>query len=139
MILLDTNVLIYAGDQASPFHQWASNLIAEAVAEGEGICVNTVSLAEVCVGDADPASVSQRIAAWGVELVAVPPTAAADCAAAYVTYRARRKADSGKDAPATPLPDFFIGAHAQVMGWTLATGDAARFKTYFPSVQVVSP
>ena len=72
MILLDTNVLIYAGDQASPFHQWASNLIAEGVAGGEGVCANAVSLAEVCVGDVDPASVSQRVAAWGVELVAVP-------------------------------------------------------------------
>ncbi|MDA1273015.1 MAG: hypothetical protein O2960_03035 [Verrucomicrobia bacterium] len=60
----------------------------------------------VCVGDADPGSVSQRIAAWGVELVAVPPAAAAGCAAAYASYRARRKADSGKDAPAVPLPDF---------------------------------
>ena len=56
-----------------------------------------------------------------------------------MSYRARRKADSGKDAPAVPLPDFFIGAHAQVMGWTIATGDAARFKTYFPSLRVVSP
>ncbi|MBI5388505.1 MAG: PIN domain-containing protein [Verrucomicrobia bacterium] len=139
MILLDTNVLIYAGDQASPFHQWASDLIAEAVAGGEGVCANAVSLAEVCVGDTDPASVSQRIAAWGVELVAVPPTAAAGCASAYVIYRARRKADSGKDSPTMPLPDFFIGAHAQVMGWTVATGDTARFKTYFPSLQIVSP
>ncbi len=139
MILLDTNVLIYAGDQSSPFHRWASDLIAEGVAGGEGICANAVSLAEVCVGDADPASVSQRIAAWGVELVSVPPAAAAACAAAYVSYRARRKAESGKEAPAVPLPDFFIGAHAEVMGWTVATGDTARFKTYFPSLRVVSP
>ncbi len=91
------------------------------------------------MGDADPASVSQRIEAWGVDLVPVPPAAATDCAAAYVVYRTRRKADSGKDAPATPLPDFFIGAQAKVMGWTLATGDAARFKTYFPSIRILSP
>ena len=139
MILLDTNVLIYASDQASPFHKWAFDLIAEAVAGGEGVCANAVSLAEVCVGDAHPGSVSQRIEAWGVELVGVPAAAAVDCAAAYVTYRARRKADSGKDAPTLPLPDFFIGAHAQVMGWTVATGDAARFRTYFPSLPVVHP
>jgi hypothetical protein len=74
-----------------------------------------------------------------VELLALPPAAAAGCAAAYVVYRARREADSGKDAPTTPWPDFFIGAHAQVMGWTVATGDAARFKTCFPSLRVVSP
>jgi predicted nucleic acid-binding protein len=39
----------------------------------------------------------------------------------------------------TPLPDFFIGAHAQVMGWTLATADESRFTTYFPSVRLLTP
>lgn len=78
--------------------------------------------------------------AWGVAVVPVPVVGAAvDCAAAYVTYRARRKAESGKDSPALPLPDFFIGAHAKVMGWTLAPGDGARFKTYFPSIPLLSP
>jgi predicted nucleic acid-binding protein len=50
-----------------------------------------------------------------------------------------RKADSGKDAPALTLPDFFIGAHAQIMGWSLATADESRFKTYFPSVPLRTP
>ena len=139
MILLDTNVLIYASDPASPYHSWATNLIADAVASGDGVCANAISLAEICVGDAHPASVAHRVEAWGVTLMAVPADAAVECAAAYVKYRTRRKADSGKDAPAVPLPDFFIGAHAQVMGWTLATSDSARFKTYFPSLPILHP
>lgn len=139
MILLDTNVLIYAGNETSPFHAWAADLIVEAVSGGEGVCANAISLAEICVGDEHPDSVAQRVEAWGVEWVAVPAAAAPACAAAYRAYRARRKADSGRDAPPTPLPDFFIGAHAQTMGWTLATGDAARFRTYFQSLQIVCP
>lgn len=138
-MLLDTNVLIYAGDAASPFHAWANDLIADAVAGGEGVCANAVSLAEICVGDAHPESVARRIEAWGVTLVPVPAGAAVACAAAYVNYRLRRKVESGKEAPTVPLPDFFIGAHAQIMGWTLATGDTARFKTYFPSLQLLHP
>ena len=51
MILLDTNVLIYAGDPTSPFHKWAGRVIEEAVVGGEGVCANAVSLAELCVGD----------------------------------------------------------------------------------------
>ena len=37
------------------------------------------------------------------------------------------------------LPDFFIGAHAAVEGWPLLTGDASRFRTYFPTLEVLTP
>ena len=138
MILLDTNVLIYASDEQSEFCRWARNIIAEGVS-GEGAVVNAVSLAEVCVGDDKPQFVADRIRSWGVVILDVPAAASEICARAYLTYRMRRKADSGKDAPAMPLPDFFIGAHAQVMGWTLATVDESRFKTYFPKVPLRLP
>lgn len=41
--------------------------------------------------------------------------------------------------PTMPLPDFFIGAHAKIMGWDLATADQGRFHTYFPSVALKMP
>lgn len=136
MILLDTNVLIYAFDAESPFCTWARGVIAGAVAGG-GAAINAVSLAEICVGDAEPATVADRVRSWGVEILDVPAAAADVCARAYCQYRKRRSSESG--APAVPLPDFFIGAHARIMGWTLATADRGRFKTYFPSVPLRMP
>jgi len=138
MMLLDTNVLIYASDAKSSHCRWARRMIAEGVS-GAGAAVNAVSLAEVCVGDAEPQTVADRIRSWGVAVLDVPAAASDVCARAYLSYRVRRKADSGKDAPALPLPDFFIGAHAQIMGWPLATADESRFKTYFPAVPLRTP
>jgi predicted nucleic acid-binding protein len=138
MILLDTNVLIYAADPASPHHHWARDLIAASVATG-GAAVNAVSLAEFCVGEMNPESVADRIRHWGIEIVDVPAAAAVPCAAAYRQFRERRLVESGLSSPNMPLPDFFIGAHAMIMGWDLATADKARFKTCFPSITLKLP
>lgn len=138
MILLDTNVLIYAFDPDSPHSRWSRRTIADAVA-GHGAAINAVSLAELCVGDEEPETVADRIRSWGVEILDVPAAAADICAKAYCRYRRRRHSQSGKDAPAMPLPDFFIGAHAKIMSWDLATVDQGRFQTYFPSVRLVTP
>lgn len=138
MILLDTNVLIYASDTGSPYCRWARKTISDAVA-GEGAVINAVSLAELCVGDAEPSTVADRIRRWGVEALDVPAAAAEISARAYLSYRRRRKRDSGRDSPLVPLPDFFIGAHAQIMGWTLATADASRYRTYLPRVKLKTP
>jgi len=138
MILLDTNVLIYASTDGSPLLEWARYIIATGVSE-DGAAVNAVSLAEICVGDAEPGTVADRLRSWGIALLDVPVAVAEPCAKAYLEYRERRRAESGRDAPSLPLPDFFIGAHAQVMGWPLATADAGRFRTYFPSVTLKIP
>jgi predicted nucleic acid-binding protein len=138
MILLDTNVLIYASTEQSPFLEWARRTIAEGVSK-DGAAVSAVSLAEICVGDAEPETVADRIRSWGVTLLDVPVAAAEPCAKAYLEYRKRRRAEAGRDAPSLPLPDFFIGAHAQVMGWPLATADEGRFRTYFPAVTLRTP
>ena len=138
MILLDTNVLIYAFDPDSQFHQWGREVIAEAVA-GDGAAINAVSLAEICVGDTDPTTVADRIRSWGIEILDVPTAAAAVCAQAYLLYLKRRKPPVNEALPTMPLPDFFIGAHAKIMGWTVATADRGRFNTYFRSVRLHRP
>jgi predicted nucleic acid-binding protein len=138
VILLDTNVLIYAYEAKSPFRSWARETIAEAVS-GRGAAINAVCLAELCVGDQEPETVADRVRSWGIEILGVPAAAAPICARAYLAYRQRRKAESGKGAPRVPLPDFFIGAHAEIMEWPVATADPQRFKTYFPSVELRLP
>lgn len=134
MILLDTNVVIYAGSENGEYREWALDVITSAVSTG-GAGLNAVSLSELCVGASEPASIAPTLARWGITLLDVPVVASEEAARAYREYRIR----SGKDTMLMPLPDFFIGAHAQVMGWELATADKGRFRTYFPELRLWMP
>jgi predicted nucleic acid-binding protein len=138
VILLDTNVLIDAREPASPYRRWAEELIADGLAT-HGIGLNAIVLAELCVGQSNPEAVHADLRARGLVVVDVPVAAAALCARAYTRYLLARRKSGGGIAPSVPLPDFFIGAHAELMGWKLATRDPERYRVYFPAVELIEP
>ena len=138
MTLVDSNVVIYAADPTSTFCHWAKETISNAVGNN-GAIVNPIVVAEVLVGATHPSLVFQHLYDWGVDLVDLPAAAAEHCAGAYRRYRNARLAETGQQIGKIPLPDFFIGAHAEFMGWQLATADRGRFNTYFPSVTLITP
>ena len=139
MILLDSNVVIDAQNEGSPFFEPARRLILEAVAT-TGAAVNAVIVAELCAGKTDVADlVLIELNAAGVQLFDLPMGAAPICGRAYRRYRLSRRKSAGGAAPVAPLPDFFIGAHAELMGWDLATRDSEHFRMYFPSVKLIEP
>jgi predicted nucleic acid-binding protein len=55
---------------------------------------------------------------------------------ASVAFRAYRETGGTKTGA---LPDFYIGAQAEVQGLTLVTRDAARYRAYFPVVELIVP
>jgi len=134
MLLLDTNVLIYACTRQSSWYEWARQVIAESVAS-KGAAINAIALAEFCVGASQPEIVAHAFRSWGLQLMDVPAAIGPRAAEAYQRYRT----STDKPTPAVPLPDFFIGAHADVFNWPLATADKGRFKTYFPNLELVMP
>ncbi|MFN3410217.1 MAG: type II toxin-antitoxin system VapC family toxin [Limisphaerales bacterium] len=141
MRLFDTNVIVYACDPDSPFHAWAVEAIADAAGEGgPGACINAATLAELCAQPGvNETLVAGEIMAFGIAIVEIPASCADVCGAAYRQYVARRKAESGKDSPKMPLPDFFIGAHAQTAQMDLVTNDVERIRAYFPRVRCITP
>jgi predicted nucleic acid-binding protein len=138
MILIDTNVLIVAREQRSPYRRWAEEVIADGLS-ADGVALNAIILAELCVGQKHPEAVEADLRARGLAIVDVPVAAAARCARAYSRYLLARKKSGGGKASTVPLPDFFIGAHAELMGWRLATRDVERYRIYFPAVQLIEP
>jgi len=138
MTLLDTNVLIYGFDRSSPLHPWAWGIIRGAVV-GDGAAVNPVILAEYLTGEETPDTAVPRLAAFGIAILDLPAMAAPRCAAAYASYLENRRREAAPPVPKTPLPDFFIGAHASILNLPLATADLDRYQTYFPEVPLITP
>jgi predicted nucleic acid-binding protein len=138
VILLDSNVIIDARDRRSPFRDWAEEVIAEGLST-EGIALNAIVLAELCVGQNDPKAVEIELRRQGLTIVDVPASASSICGRAYTSYRSARRKSGGSLAPMIPLPDFFIGAHAELMGWKLATRDTERYRLYFGKVDLITP
>jgi predicted nucleic acid-binding protein len=138
VILFDTSVIIDARDSASPFHQWAKEQIAGAVAT-EGAAANTVTVAEVCVRAKDRDTVPALLEGFGMTLVSLPVSAAVPAARAFGVYLDRLRKEGKTPATKMPLPDFLIGAHAQVEGMKLVTRDPDRIRSYFPKVDLVVP
>lgn len=129
MTLLDTNVLIYGFDPSSPYYAWAQGIIRSSVL-GDGAAINPVILAEYLTGEETPDTVIPRLTAFGI---------APRCAEAYAGYLEYRCQQPAPLAPKSPLPDFFIGAHASILSLPLATADLGRYQTYFPEAQLMIP
>jgi hypothetical protein len=68
-----------------------------------------------------------------IEREALPFEAAFLAGKCFLAYRRRG------GAKLSPLPDFFIGAHAAVAGYRLLTRDARRYRTYFPALALIAP
>jgi predicted nucleic acid-binding protein len=138
MILFDTSVILDALYEDSEHFDWAISVIGEATST-VGAAVNAVTVAELCAGDREPDAVESDLRNWGIKILDVPVAAASVCGRAHRRYALARRASGGGIAPKIPLPDFFIGAHAEIMRWKLATRDAERIARYFPKVSLLTP
>lgn len=132
MTLLDANVLldIFTADPL-----WAvrsEDLLLTAIEKGP-VGINPIIYAEISYGFSSEVLLDRALAELGVERWPLPYEAAFPAANAYQRYRKQ------KGTRRSPLPDFYIGAHAMVRGCALVTRDVARYKTYFPTVELMYP
>ena len=129
--LVDTNVLLDVLTDDPAWKDWSSEHLAEASDRGL-LAINPIIYAELAVGFTSMEDLDGLLGD-DFERLALPWEAgflAGQCFKRYRRLGGNRR---------SPLPDFYIGAHAMVGGLTLLTRDAARYRTYFPKLLLVSP
>lgn len=134
VILVDSNVLIdvFSGD--AEWSDWSLDQIEMGDALG-GVFANQIAIAEVSQRFPSLAAFRDELEPLGIELASFGEDAAFEAGSAFLRYRQNR----GKDAPRLPLPDFFIGAHALAGGYSVLTRDARFYRSYFPTVPLITP
>jgi predicted nucleic acid-binding protein len=114
------------------WYTWSSTALAQCANEGH-LYINPIIYAEVSIGVTTIEEMEGVLPAESFPRLPIPLEAAFLAGKVYLRYRRR------KGTKITPLPDFFIGAHAAVAGLQLLTRDSRRYRTYFPSVRVIAP
>jgi predicted nucleic acid-binding protein len=132
MLLIDTNVLV---DVLQDDPEWADWSIGQLRAQAmlHELVVNPVIYAELSLSFSTIEALDAVVTRMELTLQEIPQPALFLAAKAFAQYLRRG------GSKVQVLPDFFIGAHAAVQGWPLLTRDARRFRTYFPSLEVVAP
>ena len=130
--LVDSNVLIDVFSQDSAWMDWSSRALGELGSEGP-LVINAVIYAEVSHRYSSKELLDRELPEDVFIRESIPWAAAFLAGKAHAEYRRR----SGHRR--SPLPDFFIGAHAAVAGLRLLTRDATRYRTYFPTVDLIAP
>ena len=132
MFLVDTNVLLDIFTDDERWRPWSERAVADAVVAG-GVGINPIIYAEASLTFGDAETLDRSLNALLVERLPLPWGAAFEAGRAYRRYR------HAGGARTSPLPDFYIGAHAATDGLPLVTRDAGPYRTYFPSVRLVTP
>jgi predicted nucleic acid-binding protein len=130
--LVDSNVLIdvFAGDPR--WKAWSVRRLLAAKEEGR-LVINPLVYAEISSAFPTQRKLDDALGPERYRRENLPWDTAFNAGRAFLAYR---RAGGQKR---SPLPDFYIGAHAEVKDYQLLTRDLARYRQYFPTLRIVSP
>jgi predicted nucleic acid-binding protein len=130
--LVDTNVWIDCVDEASLWHDWATDQL-QLCSERSPLHINIVIYTELLIPGPDHRALDAMLDIYETLRTPLPWAAASLAAAAYSIYRRQGGSKS------RPLPDFFIGAHAAVSNLSVLTRDPKPYRSYFARLEVIAP
>ena len=131
-VLVDANVLLDVLTDDPNWYEWSAAQL-DARADGAELCINPIIYAEVSVGFERIEELDAALPADAFTRLELPWEAGFLAGKAFLQYR------FAKGARTSPLPDFYIGAHAAIEGMALLTRDAKRYRTYYPKLELICP
>lgn len=132
MTLVDTNVIVDVLTANADWFNWSAEQLAEC-AEAGPLYINDITYAELAVRIEAELDLTRVLRSLDLRLERMPVSALFRAGRAFDRYRAA-------GGPRTSLlPDFFIGAHAEIDKLPLLTRDVRRYRQYFPNVQLIAP
>lgn len=129
-VLVDTNVISDVIHDDPKWKPWALKQLA--IHFGD-LLINPIIFAELCCRASSTLELEKTLAPFELVYHELPREALFLASQAFISYR---KKGGTKQ---SPLPDFFIGAHAACLEIPLLTRDVSRYQTYFPKVTLISP
>ena len=130
--ILDSNVLLDIVTADAKWLDWSTEQFRAAAAEGQ-VLLNPIIYAELAPAFDSQAALDRWLRPTIFKRLRLPYEAGYRASEAFVAYRKRGGTKT------SPLPDFYIGAHAELAGLTLVTRDATRYRTYFPKLKLITP
>lgn len=131
-VMVDSCVYLDIFTRDERWFAWSADAMAQAAASGT-IVINAAIYAEISIRFSRIEEIEDLLPSSQFEYREIPREAAFLAGKCFHRYRRR-------GGPRTsPLPDFFVGAHAAVAGLPLVTRDTRRFREYFPGLQLISP
>jgi predicted nucleic acid-binding protein len=131
-VLVDSNVLLDIATNDPKWHVWSSSSLADC-AEHATLVINPIIYAEVSIRYTTIEALDAALSPALYRRDPLPWEAGFLAGKCFLKYRRRGGARS------SPLPDFYIGAHAAVANLALLTRDAADYQTYFPRLEMIAP
>jgi predicted nucleic acid-binding protein len=131
-ILVDSNVILDLATVDSVWAQWSSETLTRLLNQTV-LVINSLIYAEISVRYESVEELEAALPMESLRRDVLPYEAAFLAGKCFLEYRRR----GGRRT--SPLPDFYIGAHAAVCGYRLLTRDATRYRSYFPRVELIAP
>jgi hypothetical protein len=131
-VLVDSNVILDVAGGDPQWGDWSANTLAR-TGDHSVLVINIVIYSEISIGFERIEDVEDLLPLSLFKRENIPYEAAFLAGRCFLDYRRKGGVRT------SPLPDFFIGAHAAVAGYQLLTRDTRRYRTYFPGLDLIAP